>query len=99
MTSSGQSANRMRLLADIGGTNVRFALLPPESTQPQQEANLLCADFPGPEQAALHYLAGAGNIRHVLGVPDAAPHCNPARDPTQIHAVSRLSKSLAHWVP
>jgi glucokinase len=68
MASSGQSDNGMRLLADIGGTNVRFALLPPGSTQPEQEANLLCADFPGPEQAARHYLAGAG----ISGVKQAA---------------------------
>jgi glucokinase len=47
----------MRLLADIGGTNVRFALLAHGSTRPQQETNLLCSDFRGLEQAARHYLA------------------------------------------
>jgi glucokinase len=50
-----------RLLADIGGTNVRFALLAPGSDQPRQETNLVCADFEGLEQAARHYLAAAGN--------------------------------------
>ena len=47
----------MRLLADIGGTNVRFALLAPGSNWPQHETNLLCRDFLGLEQAARHYLA------------------------------------------
>jgi glucokinase len=68
MTDGGGSDNGMRLLADIGGTNVRFALLPPGSTRPQQETNLLCADFLGLEQAARHYLEGVG----VSGVKEAA---------------------------
>ena len=51
----------MRLLADIGGTNVRFALLPPGSDRPQHERSLLCADHPGLVQAAQTYLAGVGN--------------------------------------
>jgi glucokinase len=51
----------MRLLADIGGTNVRFALLPPGGARPEQETNLVCADFEGLEQAARHYLSLAGN--------------------------------------
>ncbi len=51
------SRTGMRLIADIGGTNVRFALLPAGSTRPQQEKNLLCSDFPGLEQAAQQYLA------------------------------------------
>jgi glucokinase len=51
----------MRLLADIGGTNVRFALLPPGSARPQYEQNLLCADHRGLVQAAQVYLAGVGN--------------------------------------
>ncbi len=50
----------MRLIADIGGTNVRFALVPAGSKRPQQEKNLVCSDFPGLEQAARHYLAAEG---------------------------------------
>jgi glucokinase len=50
-----------RLLADIGGTNVRFALLPRGSSQPRQERSLLCADYPGLEQAARTYLAEVGD--------------------------------------
>jgi glucokinase len=58
----------MRLLADVGGTNVRFALLPAGSTRPQQEQNLVCADFQGLEQAARHYLAST----RASGVTEAA---------------------------
>jgi glucokinase len=59
--------DQFRLLADIGGTNVRFALLPRGSDQPQQERSLLCADYPGLEQAARAYLADA-----------SAPHVSEA---------------------
>jgi len=55
------SAGGMRLLADIGGTNVRFALLPPGSDRPQHEQSLLCADYRGLVQAAQAYLMGVGN--------------------------------------
>lgn len=51
----------MRLLADIGGTNARFALLPNGASAPEQESNLICGQFEGLEQAARHYLAGVGN--------------------------------------
>jgi glucokinase len=50
-----------RLLADIGGTNVRFALLLPGSNRPEQESSLLCADYPGLEQAARAYLQMVGD--------------------------------------
>lgn len=50
----------MRLLADIGGTNVRFALLPEGSLAPQNELNLQCADFRGLEEAVDHYLEQVG---------------------------------------
>jgi glucokinase len=56
MTDELQSDTGMRLIADVGGTNVRFALLPAGSTRPQREKSLLCADFPGLEQAARYYL-------------------------------------------
>jgi glucokinase len=53
--------NVLRLVSDIGGTNARFALVAPGTALPQHERNLLCADFPGPVEAARHYLAGVGN--------------------------------------
>jgi glucokinase len=49
-----------RLVSDIGGTNARFALVPPGSLEPRQEKSLLCAEFPGPVEAARHYLSLAG---------------------------------------
>jgi glucokinase len=55
------SAPDFRLLADIGGTNARFALLPPASHVPEQERSLVCADFAGPEEAAVAYLDSVGN--------------------------------------
>jgi glucokinase len=61
-----------RLLADIGGTNVRFALLPPGSDQPQRERSLRCADYPGLEQAARAYLADAGSPRVTEAAIDVA---------------------------
>jgi glucokinase len=54
----------MRLLADIGGTNVRFALLADGSSEPEHEANLVCADFRGLEEAARHYLSSV-NVERV----------------------------------
>lgn len=51
----------MRLLADIGGTNVRFALLPDGSLTPQDELSLQCADFRGLEEAVNHYLGQMGS--------------------------------------
>jgi glucokinase len=50
----------MRLLADIGGTNIRFALVPEEASDPEHEVSMLCADFRGLEEAARHYLHTAG---------------------------------------
>src|SRR5690349_9703223 len=50
----------MRLLADIGGTNIRFALVAEDSHLPQQEINMLCADFRGLEEAARYYLRETG---------------------------------------
>ena len=50
----------MRLVADIGGTNIRFALVPDGSSEPQQEVSMLCADFRGLEEAARRYLSKIG---------------------------------------
>lgn len=55
MNAAGHS-----LLGDVGGTNVRFALLAPGGAQPEQERSLLCADYPGLEQAARAYLKDVG---------------------------------------
>ncbi|MBX9630751.1 MAG: glucokinase [Burkholderiales bacterium] len=49
-----------RLVADIGGTNARFALLAEGSETPQQESTLQCADFPDLGAAAARYLQAQG---------------------------------------
>lgn len=49
-----------RLVADIGGTNARFALLAEGSETPQQESTLQCADFPDLGAAAARYLQSQG---------------------------------------
>jgi glucokinase len=45
------------LIADIGGTNARFAIV--DDGAIQGETYLKVADFPGPVEAARHYLAGS----------------------------------------
>ncbi|HEX4985932.1 MAG TPA: glucokinase [Burkholderiales bacterium] len=51
----------MRLVADIGGTNARFALVAAGSVEPQQEKTVRCADFASLEQAVRSYLQGCGD--------------------------------------
>jgi glucokinase len=46
-----------RLIADIGGTNARFALAGPDG-RPHDEQHLLVADYSGPVEAARAYLGG-----------------------------------------
>jgi len=47
------------LIADIGGTHIRFALVPAEGGFCRAE-RLRCADFAGPVEAAAHYLTTQG---------------------------------------
>ena len=65
MSSTTPDSRRPRLLADIGGTNARFAL----ETAPQQFEHtevFACADYDTIVDAAKTYLAQAGNpdVRH-----------------------------------
>ncbi len=53
----------LRLLADIGGTNARFALC--EGLQIRDERLLRCADYPSIDQAITHYLNSIGEQRPV----------------------------------
>ncbi|GAB3265500.1 glucokinase [Chitinimonas naiadis] len=46
-----------RLLADVGGTNVRFALIREAGAAISDERNLVCADYPGLYEATQDYLA------------------------------------------
>jgi glucokinase len=63
-----------RLIADIGGTNARFALL--DGVTPRDELVLPCADFPRLVDAVEHYLKTVGAIsvsqRPVEGAMDIA---------------------------
>lgn len=56
-----------RLIADIGGTHARFALVGSDG-RPHDEQKLLVADFPGPVEAARAYLAGREVQDAVLAV-------------------------------
>jgi len=51
----------LSLIADIGGTNVRFALV--HDGVPGEPMAMRCADFSGPAQAAQAYLATQGGVK------------------------------------
>lgn len=56
--SSGHRSHELRLLADIGGTNARFALL--DGGELRNEQVLACADYPDLVSAVEYYLTQAG---------------------------------------
>lgn len=56
-----------RLVADIGGTNARFAIVDKPASPPRQVLNLRCADHAGPARAVRAYLAATG-----LALPEVA---------------------------
>lgn len=63
-----------RLLADVGGTNVRFARQRDANGPLQDIASLPCADFPGLLEATQHYLARhAGPAPRCVAVGIATP--------------------------
>ena len=64
--------NILALVADIGGTNVRFGLVPDGTTAVEREHNLRCHDFAGPAEAARHYLAMSGNPEIRIAAFDVA---------------------------
>ena len=51
------SQNFPRLVGDIGGTNIRLAVIAAAGEAPAQIRSFACASFPGPEAAIRHYLA------------------------------------------
>lgn len=51
------------LVADIGGTNARFARVPTPESQPQAVRVLRCNDHPGPAEAIETYLAATDGER------------------------------------
>ena len=58
--STGLPDRTTRLVADIGGTNARFALIEAPGAAPSHIRVLACADFAGPEAAVHAYLAAEG---------------------------------------
>ncbi len=58
MPSTRRHGNK--LVADIGGTNARFAIVPAGAHAPTQELVLPCAEFAGPVEAIRHYLERIG---------------------------------------
>lgn len=56
MTTSLAPTEAPGLIADIGGTHVRFALVYPGETEPRDPLVLRCADYPSPNTAAEAYL-------------------------------------------
>ena len=59
-TAPSPSAPWPRLVADIGGTNVRFALIAHPGAAPSALRSLHCADFVGPGEALQAWLAETG---------------------------------------
>ncbi|MEX0729350.1 MAG: glucokinase [Aquisalimonadaceae bacterium] len=55
---TGQVDEQAWLVADIGGTNARFAVLDAPGRDPEHERVLACADYPDLIQATEAYLAG-----------------------------------------
>jgi glucokinase len=55
------------LLADVGGTNARFALLRGNHGRPENEVVLATIDFPTLADAALHYLKQCGSPKVLEG--------------------------------
>jgi glucokinase len=53
----------MRLVADVGGTNARFALVAMGSIEPRHEKTVRCADYDGLDAAVRAYLRDLGNPR------------------------------------
>ena len=55
------SETSLSLVADIGGTNVRFALVQAGTTITRHEHQFRCGDFAGLTEAVRHYLSMVGN--------------------------------------
>src|SRR5687767_15119562 len=62
-----RSRAMVRLIADIGGTNARFALAEPGGL-PAEERTFLVRDFPDPALAIEAYLAGRRVAEAVIAV-------------------------------
>ncbi len=66
------------VLADLGGSNARFALSNPSGDGFSAELCLTCADFPGPQQALQHYLRQQGGLNpSAICIAVAGPVAGP----------------------
>ncbi len=85
--STGLPDRTTRLVADIGGTNARFALIEAPGAAPSHIRVLACADFAGPEAAVHAYLAAEG-----VSTPRAAAFgiANPVTG-------DRVAMTNHHW--
>jgi glucokinase len=63
----------LALVADIGGTNARFALAPLEGGRPQEQVSWRTADFSGLEEAARAFLEQVGETVALAAIAVAAP--------------------------
>jgi glucokinase len=72
---TGPDADALALVADIGGTNARFALTDPAGAQPRllHQRTLRCADFASLHHAAERYLADVGARPHEASIAVACP--------------------------
>lgn len=73
MTNGHPDRSSVDLLADIGATNARFALLPAGARTVEEEAVLPVTDFPDIGAAIEHYLAGRGVRPARAGIAIANP--------------------------
>jgi glucokinase len=69
MNSQAPPASRPWLVADIGGTNVRFGLATDARSPVQDIDAMRCANFTGPAEAARRYLDSVAARRGALYVP------------------------------
>jgi glucokinase len=99
----------LRLVGDVGGTNVRFALADVSGEAPRLFAaeSFLCADFPGLEDAIQHYLGrptADGRRPHSTVVAVAGPVSDGAAELTNGHwrmseaALARSGLSAARLI-
>jgi glucokinase len=60
---SASRAERTRLVADVGGTNARLALIFDDEGLPSNERVLSCADYPSLVEAIEHYLREVAELK------------------------------------
>jgi glucokinase len=80
----------MWLVADIGGTNARFALLTASGEIVGEVGYFRCADYAGPEDAAKEFLLSAGGLRPPVAAFAVAAAVN-AHDTRSVVAITNNS--------